>query len=235
MRFRIWLIAAAATLLLVLAVASAAGAAPSSRLGLRIVGLPAGQSFGMTFDSGVDRIGSGTAMAQSGAISNVIFARNLLVVSAASGAPLTAVVTDNLFLSGGLVTGTATVPAGTTVTASFGGATEVALHGVRFSLGAGGGLGALSPTGALVVTCRGTVHLCLARIPIAAGATNRKLTVRLPARGLRLRSVAVAPRRLRGAYDLTRDHYVRDGRAWKATLDAPKGPRGAHITLTFVR
>ncbi len=90
MRFRIWLIAAAATLLLVLAVASAAGAASSSRLGLRIVGLPAGQSFGMTFDSGVDRIGSGTAMAQSGAISNVIFARNLLVVSAAGGAPLTA-------------------------------------------------------------------------------------------------------------------------------------------------
>jgi len=189
----------------------------------------------MTFDSGVDRIGSATATAQSGAIRQVIFSSNLLVLSAAGGSSLTGTAAENLFTSGAPVTGTATIPVGTTVAASLGGAPPVALHNGRFSFGAGGGLGASPPTGELTLTCRGTPDRCLTRVPIAAGATHRGLTVRLPARGLRLRSVAVAPPRLDGAYDLSRGHYVRRGRAWDATLDAPKGPRGAHITLTFVR
>ncbi len=234
-RFKIWLIAPAATLALALVGAGAAGAAPASRLGLKIIGLPAGQSFGMTFASGVQSNASATAVAQSGAISSVIFAGRLLVLSAAGGSPLSASVTDNLQLSGGPVTGAATVPAGTVVTADFGGATDVPLLNGRFSFGAGGGLGSSSPSAALTITCRGTSHRCLARIPIAAGATHRRLTVRLPSRRLRLRSVAVAPRRLRGRYDLTRRRYARSGRAWFATLNARKGPPGAHLTLTFTR
>ncbi len=234
-RSKVWLILALAAGVLASVGATAARAAPSARLALTISGLPAGQSFGMTFADGVDHIGSGTATAASGGIRAVIFNKNLLVLSATTETSLTATAAENVFLSGGPVTGNATIPVGAAVNASFGGGPPVPLRNGPFSLGSGSTvLGASPPTTALAVRCRGTATRCRARVPIAAGASHRRLTVRLPARGLRLRSVTDAPP-VRGAYVLTGGHYSHDGRRWVATLDAPRGPAGAYLTLTFRR
>lgn len=239
-RLRVSLLAAAATVLLALSAASAAAAAPQPEalLGLQISGLPAGQDFSIQFDSGtVESNGKAAAEAQAGAISNIVFnGSRLLVGSAPGGSALNAFVTDSLHLPLGenSVTGTASVPAGTTVTASFGDETGVPIPNGRFSLRSGG-LGTPPPGTALAVTCSGTSQRCLARIPIAAGTSTRRLTVRLPARGLTLHSIGVAPGRLGGKYALTRSHYARGGRTWDATLDVAKAPRGAHLTLIFTR
>jgi hypothetical protein len=213
----------------------ATGTAASSpifrKLQLNVSNLPAGQLLQMVYDDGVDHSDGGTAVVQSGTIQLVNLQANLVSLMASEG-PLTATVSSALWVDAKAVSGTATIPAGATVTASFGGA-PVAVNNGSFSIPTGIS-GAKPPNGPLTVRCQTDGSACRAIVPLAGGASDRLLDVKLPGTTLRLGSISVAPRSSRGAYSLTRGHYRAGGREWLATLNAVRAnPRGAHLTLTF--
>jgi hypothetical protein len=82
--------------------------------------------------------------------------------------------------------------------------------------------------------CVGSDTMCEAAFSMSGGASNERITVRLPDTNLRLLSVNATPAFVHGAYMLTRGRFSEGGSVYTATLDAVQGmPRNARLTLMF--
>ena len=82
--------------------------------------------------------------------------------------------------------------------------------------------------------CVGSDTSCTATFSMSGGATNERLTVRLPDTDLRLLAVNARPGYVHGAYLLTRGRFGEGGSIYTATLDAVQSmPRNARLILTF--
>jgi hypothetical protein len=82
--------------------------------------------------------------------------------------------------------------------------------------------------------CVGSDTICEATFSMSGGATNEKLTVRLPDTNFRLLAVNANPGYVHGAYLLTRGRFSVGGSVYTATLDAVQGmPQNARLILTF--
>jgi hypothetical protein len=92
-----------------------------------------------------------------------------------------------------------------------------------------------APAGAQVSRpCVGSDTMCEATFSMSGGATNERLTVRLPDTNLRLLAVNASPGYVHGAYLLARGRFREGGSVYTATLDAVQGmPRNARLILTF--
>jgi hypothetical protein len=97
------------------------------------------------------------------------------------------------------------------------------------------------PSRPKTVRCQGTARRCQARITTASGAVNRKITIRLPNRRLRLRSVKASPRRehharnAQHAYNFSSAEFRGRRRPrFAVILNAPEwNPARSHVTMTF--
>jgi hypothetical protein len=92
---------------------------PGVLIGLEynIAGMPPGSVLNVQFSiADVDTGEGGVARATAGGIYSVIFDRDAFVLSGTPGTPLTAELTEDLWVSVPLLHGTADIPAGTTVT-----------------------------------------------------------------------------------------------------------------------
>ncbi|HEY6775453.1 MAG TPA: hypothetical protein VI122_02990 [Thermoleophilaceae bacterium] len=82
--------------------------------------------------------------------------------------------------------------------------------------------------------CVGSDTMCEAAFSMSGGASNERITVRLPDTNLRLLSVNATPAFVHGAYMLTRGRFSEGGSVYTATLDAVQGmPRNARLLMTF--
>lgn len=82
--------------------------------------------------------------------------------------------------------------------------------------------------------CVGSDTICEATFSMSGGASNERLTVRLPDTNLRLLAVNANPAFAHGAYLLTRGRFSVGGSIYTATLDAVQGmPQNARLILTF--
>jgi len=101
---------------------------------------------------------------------------------------------------------------------------------------AGALVGALAAPAAAQVSrpCVGSDTICEATFSMSGGASNERLTVRLPDTNLRLLSVNATPGFVHGAYVLSRGRFSEGGSVYTTTLDAVQGmPRNARLMLTF--
>jgi hypothetical protein len=96
-------------------------------------------------------------------------------------------------------------------------------------------IGLAAPAAAQVSRpCVGSDTICEATFSMSGGATNERLTVRLPDTDLRLLAVNASPGHVHGAYLLTRGRFREGGSVYTAILDAVQGmPRNARLVLTF--
>jgi hypothetical protein len=92
-----------------------------------------------------------------------------------------------------------------------------------------------APAGAQVSRpCVGSDTICEATFSMSGGASNERITVRLPDTNLRLLAVNANPGFVNGAYILTRGRFREGGSIYTATLDAVQGmPQNARLILTF--
>lgn len=82
--------------------------------------------------------------------------------------------------------------------------------------------------------CRGSDTLCEAVFSMSGGASNERITVRLPDTNFRLLAVNATPGHVHGAYLLSRGRFSMGGSIYTAILDAVQGtPRNARLILTF--
>lgn len=81
-----------------------------------ITGLPPGSTVHVLYRSGVDSGAGGDARAVAGGIGVIEFADNAFQVSSTRGTPLDAELNDDLYVEGPEIKGTATIPAGVSVT-----------------------------------------------------------------------------------------------------------------------
>jgi hypothetical protein len=82
--------------------------------------------------------------------------------------------------------------------------------------------------------CVGSDTICEATFSMSGGASNERITVRLPDTDLRLLAVNATPAYAHGAYLLSRGRFREGGSVYTATLDAVQGlPRNARLILTF--
>jgi hypothetical protein len=94
--------------------------------------------------------------------------------------------------------------------------------------------GPASAGGSATATCQGSDVICEATFNLAGGASDKKLTVRLPGTNLRLLATNATPGFVHGAYLLSGARFSVGGSVYTATLDAVQGiPRGARLILTF--
>jgi hypothetical protein len=96
--------------------------------------------------------------------------------------------------------------------------------------------GALAAPAAAQVSrpCVGSETICEATFSMSGGASNERLTVRLPGTNLRLLAVNAKPGFVHGAYLLSRGRFSVGGSIYTATLDAVQGmPQNARLILTF--
>lgn len=88
--------------------------------------------------------------------------------------------------------------------------------------------------GSATATCTGGDTSCEASFSLAGGASEKALTVRLPATNLRLIAVNATPAHVRGAYLLSDGRFTPGRSRYTATLDAVQGvPANARLVLTF--
>jgi hypothetical protein len=88
--------------------------------------------------------------------------------------------------------------------------------------------------GSATAVCKGSDTQCDATFSLAGGASDKTLTVRLPAAGMRRIAVNATPAHVQGAYSLTNGRLGSGGTTYTATLDAVQSiPRGARLILTF--
>jgi hypothetical protein len=99
---------------------------------------------------------------------------------------------------------------------------------------AGSAAGTAAAGGSATATCQGSDVICEATFNMAGGASNKKLTVRLPGTNLRLLATNATPGFVHGAYLLSGGRFSLGGSVYTATLDAVQGmPRSARLILTF--
>lgn len=227
-----------ATLATIGTASAAAADTPAVDFDYSISGLQAGSNMEVQYDAGVATSYGGTATINRGAISAVWFETNgLLLAASDSTDPVSADLSQYLHVGSGAVTGNATLPAGVSVSVTNASTHQTfTLKGGSFSIPTGVGLlGARPPaSGSQTISCRGTVRSCKAQVSIAGGASNREVTIRLPGRKLRLRSVKAVPARCRGTYLLSDGHSLDRGSEYRVDLNALRSdPRGSHLLLTF--
>lgn len=82
--------------------------------------------------------------------------------------------------------------------------------------------------------CKGSEQWCTATFSLAGGAANKRLTVKLPNRRLKLVQVIATPTEIDGAYLLGRGRYARGGAAYMTMLNAVASlDRRAKLRLRF--
>ena len=96
-------------------------------------------------------------------------------------------------------------------------------------------IGLAAPAAAQVSRpCVGSDTICEATFSMSGGASNERLTVRMPDTDLRLLAVNANPGHVHGAYLLTRGRFSQGGSVYTATLDAVQGmPQNARLIMTF--
>jgi hypothetical protein len=203
-----------------------------------VTNLAPGTHFQAVYSGGADQGLGGSAQAGTGEISYAgLFPNGVVLFPQPSGAPLTADVQQWVQVANCTLQGDATVPAGTTVTLTNNTTSQqVTVNNGRFQIATGMcGLGAAPrKSRSQTITCKGSARSCRATVPLAGGASNRKLVIRLTDTNLRLRSITAVPRRSRSAYLLTGGHYRLRGSEYVITLNAVRSnPKGSHLTLTF--
>ena len=212
-------------------------AADSQEIGFSftIKNLPAGKVVQVAYGAGFQRSGDTKVQETSGDFGTAQFSSGGFALLAGHSA-LSAVILDGVVVTSAPFTGTATIPAGASVTVTNTTTQQVVTlsSGVAFSIPTGvTGVGAPPPPVTTTVTCHGTALFCLARIPIGRGASSGTITVSLPAAFLRLKA-QIAPRHAK--WTLTGRHYEQAGRKYVATLSAnAANPAGSQLTLVFAR
>ncbi len=196
----------------------------------------------ITYTGGVVASGGGSVRVSSGAVHAIVFANvnaaifGWSLVSVGS-APLTAAVDDWRYVDSGSVTGTATVPSGSSMTVSDveTGHTTTVKNGA-FAIPTGiGALGGRTPSAInRLIQCHGGARSCQAQINLAGGAHQRKIVIRLTNTNLRLRSVKAVSSSKHPVYRLHGGHFILGGSEYVVTLDAARSsPGGSHLILTF--
>lgn len=112
---------------------------------------------------------------------------------------------------------------------------------MTFAIAAGALLAAAAPASAVAapvsakqtVRCVGTADGCGVTVPIAGGARDKVVTVKLTDTNLKLASVT-AVGAVKDGYDLSKERYRAGGSEFRFTLDAKKAnPKRARIVLVF--
>jgi hypothetical protein len=123
-------------------------AAPSSQdlpFTFSVSGLPAGQTFEVVYSANETGL-SGYTQASSGSMTGAGFASNSVYLTASTGGPLSAGATVILSVGTAPVTGTASIPSGTTVTLTNGlTGQKITLTNGSFSIPSGVGVGVSGP------------------------------------------------------------------------------------------
>lgn len=203
-----------------------------------VTNLGPGTHFQAVYSGGADHGLGGSAQAGTGEISYAgLFPNGVVLFPQPAGAPLTADVQQWVRVTNCSLQGVATVPGGTTVTLTNNTTNQqVMVNNGRFQIPTGMcGLGAAPrKSRSQTITCKGSARSCRATVPLAGGAINRELAIRLTDTNLRLRSITATPRKSRSAYLLTGGHYRLGGSEYVITLNAVRSnPKGSHLTLTF--
>jgi hypothetical protein len=215
-------------------------AADSQEIGFSfaVKNLPAGKVVQVAYGAGFQRSGDTKVSETSGDFGTAQFSAGGFALLAGHST-LSAVILDGVIVTSAPFTGTATIPAGASVTVTNTTTQQVVTlsSGVAFSIPTGvTGVGAPPPPpppATTTATCHGTDMFCLARIPIGGGAGSGTITVSLPAARLRLRA-QFAPRGAK--WTLTGGHYEQAGRQYVATLSAnAANPAGSQLSLVFTR
>ncbi len=225
----------ASTAVLASVAVGTASAARIDTLTYTIGNLAGGPPVQIFYTSGVGSAFGGVLTVSSGTVLAMGVTTNSMFLQASRG-PVNATVMHFVALSSGPIVGTASFPAGATVTVNdqLTNKTYKLTNG-GFTIPTATGQGAEPPAGgSRTVRCRGTARSCAAQVSIAGGATNRKLVIKLTDTNLRLRSVRAVPGRSRGAYLLSGGHFALGGSEYVVTLNAVRSnPKGAHLVLTF--
>ncbi len=199
-------------------------------------GLKGGAQLSVVYDNGLGIYG-GQGEVYTGTLESFAFNTNGFQLMAFGNDQLSGRFTQEIQVDGASLTGVATVPAGTFVRLrNLVTNDTVILKGGPFSIPAGAGLvGARPPEGGTrTIRCQGSATSCTAILPLAGGATNRKLIIELPDTNLQLVSEAAIPRSSGGTYLLTKGHFSRGGSEYVVTLNAIKSnPKGSHVALKF--
>jgi hypothetical protein len=162
--------------------------------------------------------------------------RGVFLLSSDLSAPLSATVDQWVQVSSNALRGNARVPAGATATLTNMTTDEqVTLTTGPYSIPTGLDVrGAFPPAGTKLIRCKGGPRACTATVPIAGGASNRKLIIKLTDTNLRLLSVTAVPVRSNGAYLLTGGRFMTGGSQYRVTLDAARAnPKGSHLVMRF--
>ncbi len=86
----------------------------------------------------------------------------------------------------------------------------------------------------VTIRCHGGKRSCRAKVPIGGGATDRKVTIDLPATNLRRVAARPSNRSLRGSYSLTGRHFGDGRRTYQLTVSANQSvPAGSYLMVTF--
>jgi hypothetical protein len=204
-----------------------------------VQGTGAGGLFQMAFSSGVSAFDMTQFEVLSGAIANDSVGRptnpNFFSLDSLK-TPFTVRIDEWVMVGTQPLIGTASVPPG--MTASLVNTLTQQKFTVttgQITIPTGVAPGAKPPAGGTrTIACHGTATSCTATVPIARGANDRKLVIRLTATNLRLLSVTAVPRGSEGAYLLTGPHFALGRSEYIVTLDAVKAnPRGSHLVLKF--
>jgi hypothetical protein len=202
-------------------------------------GTGAGGLFEMSFSSGVSAFEQTQFEVLSGAIDNASVGRpanpNFFTLDSLN-TPFTVRIDEWVTVGTQPLIGSASVPPG--MTASLVNTLSPQKFPVttgQITIPTGVAPGAKPPAGGTrTIACHGTATSCTATVPIARGANNRKLVIRLTDTNLRLLSVSAVPRSSEGAYLLTGPHFALGGSEYIVTLDAVKAnPTRSHLVLKF--
>jgi hypothetical protein len=84
------------------------------------------------------------------------------------------------------------------------------------------------------VNCKGTADFCGATISIGGGASNKTVTIHLSDTDFRRIATRVIPGTSKGAFSITKAHFLLGGSEYRFTLNAVKSnPKGARMILLF--
>lgn len=214
-----------------------AQSAPNEMIGLRyeFAGVP--RAFVVTYTGGVTSGLGGEALAMKGGLSSVTLVGNGVFVTPLAGA-LTGSADHFVSATTAPVTGVPQFPGGTATVTNDATRTKLTLtSGQPFSIPSGITANAAAlPAGPITAQCRGSATTCQATVPVAGGANDRALSVKLPAAGMYLARTRALPSTRRAAHHLAPTGFSEDGRTHTMTLRAARAnKKGARVVLTYKR
>ena len=162
-------------------------------------------------------VGDQTLVIQSGAISEAEFLANAWQIFPTGSTPLTAKLFDRRYVTGGAVTGTAGIAAGSTMTVTNSNTMQMTtLQNGDFSIPTGvGGLGAARPRLRSADPVSGRRELMSGADQFAGGARHRQVAIGLTNTNLSLRSIRAVSRSKHPVYSLTAGHFVLGGSEYR--------------------